>query len=389
MITGFIIARFIAPDDLGLWTTINLAVSYSIFLQAGLINGLNLELPFTLGKGDDEEAFKMTGSVQTFTIFSSAFILLTGLICFGFLPIHDSKIRYGILAITFFIMLTYYQNYLMSTFRSKNSFLKLAAIQLVDAFVNLSTLILIVYFSYYGMIIKAVLVVLIYVTLLHINRPIKVGFLWDKAVLLKLLKVGLPIFALSYLESVASTADKLWVLKYAGLTEVGLYSFGFYAFSLFTLFSTSVASYIYPRMTYSYGKNNDKTVLWHYVKRITVMLFIVQIPLVILGYNLIPYLVSAFFPKYVLSITIMKILLLAGAFKGCVIGVNALWSMKKWNYMIFYQVLFSVLLVCFPLLGIRLLPNILEGVAYGVLLATIVNFFTGISLTYLATHKEQ
>ena len=328
----------------------------------------------------------MAGVVQSFTIISSTLILLIGLSCFLFLPTLDAKVKFGILGISIFIALSFYQNYLISTFRSKNSFLKLAVIQFVDAFVNLSTIILIVYFAYYGLIIKAVLVIFIYVILLHLSRPIKIGLIWNKSVFLKILKVGLPIFGLSYLESVSSTADKLWLLKYSGLTDVGLYSFGFYAYSIFSLFSASVASYIYPRMTFNYGKNNDKSLLWKQVKKITIMLFMIQIPLALLGLYFVPILITAYFPKYILSVTIMQILLMAGVFKGGVIGVNALWSMKKWKYMMIYQIVFSILIVFLPFIGIRLLPNILEGVAYGVLLACILNFLFGISLTYLATH---
>ena len=388
MVVGFVVARYVSPNDLGLWTTINLAVTYSTFLQIGLINGLNLELPYALGKGEEEEAKTMAGTVQTFTVISSIVILLLGLTYSLFLAEQDTKIKYGILSITLFIMLSYYQNYLMSTFRSKNSFLKLAIIQIVDAFVNLSTLILVVYYSYYGMIIKAVLVIFIYVLLLHFTRPIKVGLLWNKVVLFKLLKVGLPIFGLAYFASVSSTADKLWLLKYSGLTDVGLYSFGFGAFNIFSLFSLSVASYIYPRMTYNYGKNNDKTILWQYVKKITLILFFIQIPFAILGFYLIPIVVAAYFPKYILSISITQILLVAGVFRGSVVGVNALWSMKNWKYMIIYQVSFSLLLVCLPYIGIQLISNKLEGVACGVLFACFLNLISGISLTYFATHEN-
>jgi O-antigen/teichoic acid export membrane protein len=388
MIVGFVIAKFISPNDLGLWTTINLAITYSFFLQAGIISGLNLELPFAYGKGEDKEARIMAGTAQTFSIFSSIAILLIGLAYLLFSPEQDAKIKFGVLAVTLFIMLSYYQNYLMSTFRSKNSFLKLATIQLVDAFVNLSTVILVVYFSYYGMIIKAVLVISIYVFLLHITRPIRVGLIWNNAALVKLLKVGLPIFGLVYLDSLSSTVDKLWLLKYTTLTDVGLYSFGFNALSTFTLLSLSVASYIYPRMTYNYGKNNDKRILWQYAKKITIILFFAQIPLVILGYFLIPILITDYFPNYILSISAMQILLFAGFFKGSVVGANALWSIKKWKYMISYQVIYSFLLFSLTFAGIQFFPNKIEGVAYGVLLANILNFISGLSLTYFATRTQ-
>lgn len=388
MIVGFVVAKFVSPGDFGLWATINLALTYSLFVQSGLINGLNRELPYLFGKGDNEEALSMAGTVQTFTLVSAIVVLICAIPFLFLVPFETHKMTYGIFGIILIIILNYYQNYLFSTFRSKDSFLQLSKLQFIHAFVNVLTLLFVVYFSYYGMVIKAVTVSLIYVLLLHIYRPIKVGLLWNKAAFFKLIKVGLPIFSLAYVESIASTADRLWIIKYATVTDVGLYSFGFYALSSFTIFPSSIASYIYPKMTYNYGKTHDKLIMWRYVKKITIVLLLVLTPLAIIGYFVSPLLINYFFPDYAASASIMQILLFAGAFSGAVIGVNALWSMKMWKYMIIYQLLFSLLLVVCPYIGIQLFDNKLEGISYGVLAAHVINLFSGLSLTYFATHSK-
>lgn len=386
MIVGFVVAKFVMPKDFGLWSTINLALTYSLFVQSGLINGLNRELPYLFGKGEDEAALKMAGTTQTFTLITSVLVLMVGLILMLIVPMENSKMTFGVLAILILIILNYYQNYLFSTFRSKDSFLQLSKIQFAHAFVNILTLVLVIYYSYYGLIAKAVVVSAVYVFLLHVFRPVKVGLIWDKEMFIKLIKVGLPIFSLAFVESIASTADRLWIIKYATITDVGYYSFGYYALSSFTIFPTSIASYIYPKMTYNYGKTEDKLIMWKYVKKVTVVLFLILTPIAIVGYFVCPYLIEQFFPNYAASISIMQIFLFAGVFSGAVIGVNALWSMKMWRYMAIYQLFLSASLVVFPFIGIQLFSNKLEGVSYGVLMAYAVNFFSGITLTYLATH---
>ncbi|TXD50339.1 MULTISPECIES: oligosaccharide flippase family protein [unclassified Polaribacter] len=388
LIVGFAIAKFVAPDDFGLWTTINLALTYALFLQAGIINGLNLELPLAYGKEDKRGGVLMAGTAQMFTLISSVLVFILGFLCFVFYPEENIKIKYGILAVTMVIALSYYQNYLMSTFRSNDSFSKLGYIQLIDALVNITTLSFVVYFSYYGLLMKAVVALLIYVLLLHFYRPIRVRLLWNKKAFIKLLKVGFPIFGLAYIASIAATADKIWLLKYASLTEVGLYSFGFFAFSSFMLFSTSIASYIYPKMTYAFAKNGDKNALWLLVKKITVLLLLIQIPLSIIGYYLIPIAVSNLFPDYVLSIPIMQILIFAGMFKGSVIGVNALWSMKRWNYIIIYQITSSLILVILTYIGAKYFSIRFIGVAYGLLLASFISLILGFYLTFKATREK-
>jgi O-antigen/teichoic acid export membrane protein len=388
LIVGFAIAKFVAPDDFGLWSTINLVLTYSLFLQAGVINGLNLELPLAYGKGDNKGAVLLAGTAQMFSLIASVFVLILGFLFFVFYPEENDKIKYGILAISIVITLSYYQNYLMSTFRSNDSFLKLGFIQMFGALVNVLTLFFVVYFAFYGLLIKAVVLLLIYVLLLHFYRPIKVRLMWDTKAFIKLLKVGFPIFSLAYMASIAATADKLWLLKYTSLTEVGLYSFGFFAYTSFMLFSSSIASYIYPKMTYNFAKNGDKSALWILVKKITGLLLLIQIPLSVIGYYLIPIAVSNLFPNYVLSIPIMQILLFAGMFKGSVIGVNALWSMKKWNYILVYQIASSLILVVLTYVGAKYFSIKFIGVAYGVLLASFLSLILGFYLTFKATKEN-
>ncbi|MGE0635309.1 MAG: oligosaccharide flippase family protein [Bacteroidia bacterium] len=388
MITGFVIAKFVTPQDFGLWNTLNLALTYSLFLQAGLINGLNRELPFLFGKGEEEEAIIMSGTVQTATLISSLIILFSGVGYLFFTTIQDPKMNYGIAGVTILIALSYYQNYLFSTFRSKDSFLALSKLQLIHAIVNLSTLILVVYYAYYGLIVKAIAVSVIYVSLMHLLRPIKVKFLWSKEAVIKLIKIGFPIFILAYIEALAATTDKMLLLKYSDLEHLGFYSFGFYAFSSFSLFPSSVASYIYPKMTYDYGKTNDKLIIWNYAKKITLVLLVILTPIAIIGYFICPILVHKFFQPYILSIPVMQVLLFAGVFSGSVIAVNALWSLKIWKYMIAYQLLFSMFLIIFPFVGLQLFENKLVGISSGILAAHFINLFSGITFIYLATHDK-
>ncbi len=384
MVVGLVIARYISPHDLGLWTTVNLALTYSVFLQSGLINGLNLELPLAYGKGEDIKAKLMAGTVQSSVVISALVVFVIGIIYFIFSPEQDHKIKFGVLAIIFVIVFSFYQNYLISTFRSKSSFFKLSLIQILHSCLNIATLLLVIFYGYYGMIVKAVIVIFIYTLFLYFFRPIKVGLIWDQSSFRTLFKVGFPIFGLVLLDSFSATADKLWLIKFSNLTQVGLYSFAFYALSTFSLFSASVASYIYPRMTYSYGQSNDKSILWKYVKKITLLLFIVQIPIAIICYYLLPVIIETYFPEYILSIFAMQVLLFAGVFKGCVVGVNALWSIKNWKYMIIYQFIYSILLISLTYVGFQFYHNI-TGIAYGVLMANLFNLISGIYLTYRAT----
>lgn len=389
LFAGFFIAKFISPEDLGLWSTLSLFITYALFLQGGVINGLNLELPLTFGQGKNRKAMLYASVGQTFTFFASLFLLAVGVCIYFFYPFENLKIRYGVLGISIIIVATFYQNYLLSTFRSNNTFLKLSYLQIIDAFVNIGTIALVVYFAFYGLLLKGVIVIIVFVGMLHFCRPIKVKLQWDQRIFFKLLKTGLPIFLLSYLEAFALTVDKIVIIKYSDLENLGFYSFALYALVFSTLFSNALASYIYPKMTFKYGQDKNKLILWKYVKQITILLLAVQLPLFIVGYFVIPPVIHTYFPVYAESILPMQILLFAGIMKGSVVGVNVLWSMKKWKFMIIYQGGYALLLVGFIYFFVNFFSNKIVGVAVGMMGANIINLFIGIYLSYLATHEKQ
>lgn len=386
MLVGFVIAKYVSPEDLGLWSTLLLFLTYSVFVQGGIINGLNIELPFAYGKGESAKAEKMAGVAQSFTLITSLIVCIMGVGLFFFYPTENGKVKYGILGITIVVIFTFYQAYLLSTFRSNNSFLKLSKIQFFEAILNIFTIILVVYFAYYGMILKSVVMIIFFVAILHIYRPIKTKLFWNKEIFYHLSKVGLPIFVLILIDSSVSTIDKVWLLKYTNLEQVGLYTFGLYALNLFVLFSSSIASYVYPKMTYNYAQNNDRLILWGYMKKVTWLLLLIQTPLVLIGFFAIPPLVEHFFPSYILSTTPMQILLIAGLMKGSVIGVNILWSMKMWKYMYVYVLSYAFLLAVFTFIGLKIFEEKLVGVSLGVLLANTLNLIIAINLSYRATH---
>lgn len=388
IIAGFFIAKYISPEDLGLWSTLSLFITYSLFLQGGVINALNLELPLSFGEGKNKRARLYAGVAQTFTLYLSAALLIGGVLVFFLFPFDNLKIKYGVLGISVIIAFTFYQNYLLSTFRSNNSFLKLSYLQIVDAIVNVITIALVFYFSYYGMLFKAIITLIIFVTLLHFNRPIKVNLKWDKQVFFKLLKVGFPIFALAYLESFALTFDKILLIKYTTLKDVGLYSFALYALLFSALFSNALASYIYPKMTFKYGQDKNKLILWQYVKKITLILLLVQLPFFVVGYFVIPPVINGFFPNYIESIVPMQILLFAGVMKGSVVGVNVIWSIRKWSYMIIYQVTYALILFALIFIFTNVCTNKIIGAAMGVMISNVINLIIGISLSYKATHAK-
>jgi len=390
MLVGLSIAKYITPEDYGIWGSLNLVITYAMVLQLGTINGVNLNLPIAIGEKNNDKAKNIIETSQSYILVCMIIILLLGgayLMVFG--DNLSSKFFWGIFAITFLIALTFYQDFLTATFRTPNSFRKFSFINIVQALVNFLTIGLIVYYSFFGLIFKSVLVIIFYVVLLHFHRPYKVTVKFNLKSWLELVKVGLPIFLLSYIQGSALSFDRILLIKYTNLKDVGIYTFAYLAFSSVTLLSSSVASYIYPTMSHMYAENGSKKQLWKYLKRNITYIFLGLFGLAIMGTIITPYVINIFFNQYSSSVPVMQILFFAGAFNGGVIGVNVLLSMKKWKYILFYHLFFASLLIICPLIFMNLYETKILGIACGVLVANIINFISAYSLVYLALLKGQ
>lgn len=385
LIVGLVIAKFITPEDYGIWGTLSLFITYSAIFQLGVINATNLELPIKLGKEDQDGAKKLIETGQSYISFCVFLVLIIGTI---YLYIEgnslEAKIYWGVVAIIFIITLTLIQDYLTATFRNPLAFNKLAKINIWHSIVNFITTAAIFYFGYFGLITKSVIVITIYVILLFIYRPFKTKFKFDLKVWMNLVKVGLPIFSLAYLQSFSLSVDRIIILKFSDLESVGIYSFAYLAFSSITMLSASIASYIYPTMTHMYAKNIDLQELYIYLKKNITKIFLLLLFIGIVASLIVPFVINSYFPNYNKSIKLMQILFFAGVFNGSVIGVNVLYSVKDWRKIIIYHLVFSVLVIICPLATIFLFYNLstLTSVAYGVLVAHFLNFIFGYYIVY-------
>src|ERR1700686_3885182 len=91
---------------------------------------------------------------------------------------RESHLIYAVAAISLMVIFQFYKCYLFLTFRSKNSFFKLAWVQTWQAGIMLSPLPLLFLFHYKGMLLRAVIVAGLTLYLMHRIRPIVVRPAW-------------------------------------------------------------------------------------------------------------------------------------------------------------------------------------------------------------------
>ena len=389
LISGVVIVHYIGPREMGLWASVSLALTYAFFALAGVQNGLSRELPYYLGANNDGMARRLAATTLFYTTGGCLLTLLAGVGAVTYLVVKhaDIKLTYAVAAVTFLVMFKFYQNYLFVTFRSKNSFMDLARVQVWQAALMVGALPLL-FLRYDGMLLRYVLVAGLSVYLMHRARPMHILPSWRMDSFFLLLKTGIPIFATDYISNCAGTLDKVALLKFGGVEQVGLYALAISAYSAFQVVPQSIAHYAYPRMSHHYGRTNNPRVLWGMAWKTSLVVVGSMIPIAIIGCALLPTCVKFLFPKYVAGTHAAEVTLFTAVAYGATMGSNALASLKAWSHLFAYQLSYAGLLAIAPFLGVRFFSSPLDGVAYGMLGANLLSAVLALGITFAATHSR-
>lgn len=378
----------IDPVDRGLWDLARTALPFAMLALVGINNGLSRDLPYYFGKSDIKTANRLAGTTQFYILTACLLVLLGGLSYLFHLREDGSKKLFTVASVTGLIIAGFYTNYLIVTYRSAKSFQDFSKIKIVEAILTVVTIPMIAYLGYGGMVTRTLMLAGVVVMFMHWLRPVRVPLTWDTSAFVLLMKTGAPIFIFDYLISNVANCDK-WVLNhFGGLETVGTFALATMSREAICKVPDALGEYIYPRMSHSYGQFHDPIRLWRMAVKSSLMVVAFMIPAVVAGWFLLPPVVSHFFPKYIDGVRAAQWILVSAIFGGATIGKLAIWSLKDWKMMAWYQILYCGFSVAGPVLGGCLGKNPLIGVSVGILISQAVWLPVAAYLVYLATHRH-
>lgn len=312
---GFLTARLSEPSVLGLFNGIGLVLGYAPFLQLGVLNGLNRELPYYIGAGDNERAQALAATAQAWALIVGGAVAL-GLLTFSVWHLINGRMD---LAAGWFtnaigaMLLFYGQMYLQVTYRTGGDFSRLAIMNVVQ---NASALLLVWMvwlFSFYGLCLRSIIVGAINMILLWKWRPYKIKPNWDHKHFNQLLKIGAPIFFTGQIYGWWMITDSALVLKFAGIKGLGLYQLANMAGQAVEVLPNALAQICYPRMAEEYGRSNSIGAILKIIRRPIVMLTIGIVPFILIVWFALPSIVHVLLPKYIESVPAAQWMLCSAA----------------------------------------------------------------------------
>lgn len=385
--SGFFIYRYINPGLLGIWSMFLVFETYATVTRMGIVNGLGRELPYELGRNNLQLAHKYASTGLSYSLLSNLFliIIVPYILIYQISLKNEFEYFFCFSVILIRVIGSTYSGYLAVTFRTNQNFDTLSKITYIQAAFKLILIILVVFYGFYGLVIRELIISLLEVALLHIKRPLKIKPKLDFPSLYKLFKIGFPLFIVSYLTSFVNTLPRLYIINESDVYHLGLFSPVLILLNSASLVPTAIASYLYPKLSFSYGSQQDAIALWHKLKYVLIASIIISIPISIAVFLFVDKILY-FFPKYLASATYLKvsaisILFIAYSSSNVIFAV-----LKKYTLMYAYLVIyFIVQVISIYVLKMYLIDILLISVL-SILFTFMTMYIFSFLFSYLATH---
>lgn len=382
-ISGFVVLRWLNPSELGTWQSFTVFVGYLQILTLGTTSGLNRELPYYLGKGEDVTAISKLKAGGYYTTFLSIGLMI--IVCIIGALLYFFKILSFQLAGMFIFAfstaaLTIQTNFLGATFRTSNSFSQITKIQLIIALLYILLIPLIYFFGIWGYISYQMIIAFSLFYGYYLYRPFKVKYIFDKFQIKELIKIGLPIYFWNYLAQISQSIPRTVLVIFGSPILVGLYSPAGSINGAMLNLPAYTNRYLTPKMSFDYGKHNDPYAIFVYARKVASILSIVMFVCSVGLALIIPFVFNILFPKYIAGIVPAQVAIFSGVFYSInALFHNVLICIKEFRPMKFIVGLRFLYIISFSYIFWEISGDLLFSVALG---AVISEFFNTLNYYY-------
>lgn len=313
---GFLNARILGPALYGVWSALNIVLSYRSYLHLGSLNAMNREIPYNNGKGLEDRANKAREVTFTFSfilsiVFSCILIIMAVVLRKKLLLIETI----GLVAIAFIAFLYSFQEFYETALTALKRFDIVSKAKIIFPLISvILTLILVPRFKIYGVYLTAVLFVLLYSSYFYFKKPYKLKLCFDIREWFRLVRMGFPIMSVHFLQGNITNLGGILVLLLLGKTNMGYYSVAMLAGRFLMYFPNSITMTFEPYMFQKYGEtHNILDIKKFLIKPALVMSFLFPVILAFY-YTGVTFFIRYFLSEYVVAIYPFFIILIARFF---------------------------------------------------------------------------
>lgn len=298
LVASLLVARWTAPEQMGLWNLALLIVTYASALQLGVFNGLNRQLPYFAGRRDADKARRRAEVALAWcaalTIASLAAVVLVALYFWWRSQVEAVSTSLAIGAV---LASAWSLQYLTVCYGVTSQFGDLARKSMLVAMAGLLMVLLVRSFGYDGLLVRAAVLAVLGSLALYIGRPVRATARWDRPIFVELVRVGFPIWVLGQLSALFMTLDRLALAD--SPQALGYYTVAAQFASLSYMLPTAFNAVLYPQMAREYGENHIAMNLWRKAAKASLWAAIASLCAGLIAWLVIPYFLAFFLPAYV------------------------------------------------------------------------------------------
>jgi len=376
---GYFGAYLLGPTVWGIWHTALLIQNYGVFAGLGVSNAIHREIPILRGKGKVEEFSKIRDTAFSYNFFVGVLTFAAVFFSTFFLKVNP-ELLLSLRFVSIIIFLNFVGASYNALFKANNKFHLVSRITIIRGIVSLLTIPLIFLFSFSGLLMGQVLIVLVGVIYSIANYKERVHLKIDTRMLKKLIIIGLPIMCLSLVGYLFTSVDRLLIVNILGFKNLGFYSIGITFFTTIMLICTAVNSVMYPRFGEKFGSNMDARSLRKYIempiKEISLFAPIIIGVICVLS----PSLINILLPEYINGILPAQILLF-GLFFYAVVGMTGNFFLVTNRQLLYLIILLFSCFVNFIISFVMIKLGFgISGVALGTFLSYFIFFLIMVTL---------
>ncbi len=301
-------ARFVGPEEMGIFRTFSLVVGYLSFLHLGTIDGLQRQLPYLIGSGNRSRAERAASASLAWTLLASTVCAAAFLGLALWEALHCRWMGCcGWLAHAPVVLLSLYGMGLGTTYRTSGDFARLSVTNVGQATLGVLLLPVLPWLSYYGVCLRTSLVAAFHVVLLQRFRPLRMRLRLRFRDLWSVLKIGLPLSLVGYVAtSFWLSVEGSIVLRYFGTEALGLFSVVvMFRFTTCQLVQ-NVNQFYMPKIAEQFGRSGRTADCLRLATKPMLLAGLATLPMIALGWLLVSPAVSLAIPKYVAAIPAMQ-----------------------------------------------------------------------------------
>ena len=308
---GFLNAKIVGPGMYGLWAGLNIILSLGFYVHLGVLQAMSREIPYNLGKGDERRADLVRANAFGFCIITSIVTVILIVICSLFFRERLGLI--GIAGIGTVSVLIILQNgvtfYRIALAAIKGFSIIAMADFLFPVLYVVLTILAVTRWNIYGIYAVAIFGTLAMLLFFYFKTRYKPRIRLDFKMIFKLIKIGFPLMSVSLFPLILFTIDKVFILKFLGVTELGYYALALLIFKFLIYLPGVVARVVEPRLFHAYGKSEKIESLRKYLF-VPTKAMAVFLPLLIgIVYFVSSFIIRYFMPHYMPSLTPLFIIL--------------------------------------------------------------------------------